>query len=238
MAGHSKWANIKHKKGAEDAKRSKIFQKLSKEIMISIKEGGGTNPDTNSKLRLAIEKSKAANVPSDNIKKLLSKSNKDNSSWKEITYEGYGPGGVAVLVKCLTDNINRTSASVKSNFTKGGGNLGTNGSVSYLFESKGILVLDSTLYSNDHVMEIVLEADILDMREDGEVIIIETSPNKLISTKELLESQEINKFLSSEVSMIASNTIEVDEKTAIKLEKLIDELEDNDDVQEVYTNVS
>ncbi len=236
MAGHSKWANIKHKKGAQDAKRGKIFQKLSKEIMIAVKEGGN-NPETNSRLRLSIEKAKSANMPSDNIKRILTKSDKDNSSWKEITYEGYGPGGVAVLVNCLTDNINRTSASVKSNFTKGGGNLGTNGSVSYLFEAKGIIALDSLLYSFDDIMEIVLEADILDIKEDGDVIIIETLPNKLISTKELLESKNINEFLSSEVSKISSSTIEVDEKIAEKLEKLIEILEDNDDVQEVYTNV-
>ena len=115
MSGHSKWANIKHKKGAQDAKRGKIFQKISKEIMIAVKEGGN-NPEMNSRLRLSIEKAKSANMPSDNIKRILNKSDKDNSSWKEITYEGYGPGGVAILVNCLTDNINRTSASVKSNF--------------------------------------------------------------------------------------------------------------------------
>ena len=237
MAGHSKWANIKHKKGAQDAKRSKIFQKLSKEIMISVKEGGN-NPDMNSRLRLSIEKAKAANMPSDNIKRILVKSEKDNATWKEITYEGYGPGGVAILVNCLTDNINRTSASVKSNFTKGGGNLGTNGSVAYLFESKGVIAIDSALYSSDKIMEIILEANILDMREDGDVIIIETLPTELISVKELLEKENIKDFLSTEISKVSSNTIDLDEKNAVKLEKLIDELEDNDDVQEVYTNVA
>lgn len=235
MAGHSKWANIKHKKGAQDAKRSKIFQKLSKEIMIAMADGSN-NPEENAKLRLAVEKAKSENMPNDNIKRLLEKADKDTSSWQEITYEGYGPGGVAVLVECLTDNINRTASSVKSNFTKGNGNLGTNGSVSYLFETKGIIVLDSTIYSIDNIMEIALEADILDLREEEDVIIIETSPSKLIETKELLINKGIVEFLSSEVSKIAQSEIELDDITQEKLDKLIDLLEDNDDVQSVHTN--
>ncbi len=235
MAGHSKWANIKHKKGAQDAKRSKIFQKLTKEIMIAMADGSN-NPDENAKLRLAIEKAKSENMPNDNIKRILEKADKDTSSWQEITYEGYGPGGVAVLVECLTDNINRTAASVKSNFTKGNGNLGTNGSVSYLFETKGVIVLDASIYSSDQVMEIALEANILDMREDDGVIVIETAPSDLIETKELFESKGINEFLSSEVSKIAQSEIDLDESTQEKLDRLIDLLEDNDDVQNVHHN--
>ncbi len=235
MAGHSKWANIKHKKGAQDAKRGKIFQKITKEMMIAIKEGGN-DQDTNPRLRLSIEKAKAANMPSDNIKRILAKSDKDTSSWNEITYEGYGPGGVAILVECLTDNVNRTAASVKSNFTKGNGNLGTNGSVSYLFENKGVIVLDSNLYSVDKVMEIALNMDILDMREDDGVIIIETEPSKMIETKEMFESKDINEFLSSEVAKVAASEIDLDEETQAKLDRLIDLLEDNDDVQAVHTN--
>ena len=235
MAGHSKWANIKHKKGAQDAKRSKIFQKLTKEIMIAMADGSN-NPDENAKLRLAIEKAKSENMPNDNIKRILEKADKDTSSWQEITYEGYGPGGVAILVECLTDNINRIAASVKSNFTKGNGNLGTNGSVSYLFETKGVIVLDSSLYSADNVMEIALEANILDMKEDDGVIVIETTPSDLIKTKELLESKGINEFLSSEVSKIAKSKINLDEATKEKLDRLIDLLEDNDDVQNVHHN--
>lgn len=235
MAGHSKWANIKHKKGAQDAKRSKIFQKLSKEIMIAMADGSN-NPEENAKLRLAVEKAKSENMPNDNIKRLLEKANKDTSNWQEITYEGYGPGGVAVLVECLTDNINRTAASVKSNFTKGNGNLGTNGSVSYLFETKGVIVLDSSVYSADKIMEIALEADILDMREDEGVIIIETNPSNLIQTKELFENNDINEFLSTEVAKVAQSEIDLDEDTQAKLDRLIDLLEDNDDVQNVHTN--
>ncbi len=235
MAGHSKWANIKHKKGAQDAKRGKIFQKITKEIQIAVKEGG-SDPETNSKLRMVIEKAKAANMPNDNISRTLSKSDKDTTNWTEITYEGYGPGGVAILVNCLTDNINRTAASVKANFNKGNGNLGTNGSVSYLFENKGILVLDSEKYDFDKVMEISLELNILDLKEENGVIIIETDPSDFIFVKEKFESNEINEFLTSEVTKIASANIELDETTQQKLDRLIDILEDNDDVQNVYTN--
>ena len=235
MAGHSKWANIKHKKGAQDAKRGKIFQKITKEMLIAIKEGG-SDPETNPRLRLSIEKAKAANMPNDNIKRTLAKGDKDTTSWNEITYEGYGPGGVAILVNCLTDNINRTAASVKSNFTKGNGNLGTNGSVSYLFENKGIIVLDASIYESDNIMMLALEMDILDMREEDGVIIIETDPANFIKSKEFLIENDITEFLTSEVTKIASSIIELDESTQEKLNRLIDILEDNDDVQDVYTN--
>ena len=236
MSGHSKWANIKHKKGANDAKRQKIFTKISKEISIAV-QSGGNDPSSNSSLRLAVEKAKSANMPADNIKRLLVKVDKGGDNWKEINYEGYGPGGVAVLVASLTDNINRTAASVKAAFVRSGGNLGTDGSVSYLFETKGIIVLDSNLYESDNVMKIILEANILDMKEEDGVIIIETNSKDLIQTKELLESKGISEFLSSEVTKLPTNKVPVDEATAKKLEHLIEALEDNDDVQEVYTNV-
>lgn len=235
MAGHSKWANIKHKKGAQDAKRGKIFQKITKEMLIAIKEGG-VDPEMNPKLRLIIEKAKSANMPNDNITRTLSKADKDTSNWQELTYEGYGPGGVAVLVNCLTDNINRTAASVKSDFTKGNGNLGTNGSVSYLFETKGILVLDAEQYNIDDVTMIALETSVSDIREDDGVIVIETEPSDFITVKEFLESNEITTFLSSEVTKVASSMIDLDESTQEKLDRLVEKLEDNDDVQDVYTN--
>ncbi len=235
MAGHSKWANIKHKKGAQDAKRGKIFQKITKEMQIAIKEGG-PDPDMNPKLRMVIEKAKAANMPNDNIERNLSKANKDTSDWQEITYEGYGPGGVAVLVNCLTDNINRTAASVKSDFTKGNGNLGTNGSVSYLFETKGMLVLDGEKYDADEVMMLALETDVLDIKDEDGVIVIETEPAKFIEVKEFLESNDITEFLTSEVSKVASSVIELDDDTQDKLDRLIERLEDNDDVSDVFTN--
>ena len=235
MAGHSKWANIKHKKGAQDAKRGKIFQKITKEMLIAIKEGGN-DPSINPKLRLIIEKAKAANMPNHNIKRNLEKINKDTTLWNEIVYEGYGPGGVAILVNCLTDNINRTASSIRSNFVKGNGNLGTNGSVSYLFETKGILVIDNTIYNADNVMNVILEENILDFREDEEVIIIETLPIFFLSIKQLLEVNNITEFLTSELMKIAIRTIELDEPIQEKLDKLIDILENNEDVQDVYTN--
>ncbi len=235
MAGHSKWANIKHKKGAQDAKRGKIFQKITKEMQIAIKEGGA-DPEMNPKLRMVIEKAKAANMPNDNIARTLSKADKDTSNWQEITYEGYGPGGVAVLVNCLTDNINRTAASVKSDFNKGNGNLGTNGSVSYLFETKGMLVLDGEKYDADEVMMMALELDVIDVRDEDGVIIIETDPSSFITVKEVLEANNITEFLTSEVSKVASSVIELDESTQDKLDRLVEKLEDNDDVQDVYTN--
>lgn len=235
MAGHSKWANIKHKKGAEDAKRGKIFQRITKEILIAVKEGGN-DPDTNAKLRLIIEKAKASNMPNENIKRNLAKTNRDTASWIEVTYEGYGPGGVAVLVDCLTDNINRTAASIRSNFTKGNGNLGTNGSVSYLFETKGIFVIDSVDYNFDEVMLAALEADILDIKEDDGVIILETEQSKFLNTKKILEEKNINKFLNSEITKVASEVIDLDENTQEKLDKLLEIIEENEDVQDVYTN--
>ncbi len=235
MAGHSKWANIKHKKGAQDAKRGKVFQKITKEMQIAIKEGGA-DPEMNPKLRMVIEKAKSANMPNDNIARTLSKADKDTSNWQELTYEGYGPGGVAVLVNCLTDNVNRTAASVKSDFTKGNGNLGTNGSVSYLFETKGVLVLDGEKYDEEEVTMIALETEVLDIRGEEGVIVIETEPSKFIEVKEFLESNDISEFLTSEVTRVASSTIELDDSTQEKLDRLIDKLEDNDDVQDVYTN--
>lgn len=235
MAGHSKWANIKHKKGAQDAKRGKIFQKITKEMQIAIKEGGA-DAEMNPKLRMVIEKAKAANMPNDNIARTLSKADKDTSNWQEITYEGYGPGGVAVLVMCLTDNVNRTAASVKSDFNKGNGNLGTSGSVAYLFENKGVLVLDSEKYNADDVMMLALETNVSDIRDEDGVIVIETETSAFLEVKDFLEENGITEFLTSEVTRVASSTIDLDDDTQDKLDRLIDKLEDNDDVQDVYTN--
>lgn len=235
MAGHSKWANIKHKKNAQDAKKGKVFQKITKEIQIAVKEGG-SNPDTNSKLRMVIEKAKTVNMPNENINRILSKVDKNTSNWQEITYEGYGPGGVAILVNCLTDNINRTAAIMKSHFNKSGGNLGTSGSVSYLFETKGVLVLDGDLYNFDQIIDIVLETSVLDIRKEEEIIIIETSPSNFIEVKKFLEGKNIDNFLTFEISKVASTLIEIDDLTQTKLNKLIEKLEDEDDVQNVYTN--
>lgn len=236
MSGHSKWANIKHKKAAQDTKRSNLFQKFAKEILVAIKQGGN-DPTKNARLRLAIEKAKAKNMPNDNIKKLLSKNEKDGKNFTEVTYEGYGPNGVAFLVECLTDNLNRTSAFVKAVFNKLGGNLGTTGSVSYLFDVKGQIVLDQEKYNPDQVFSKLLDLDIIDFLNEDNVIVIEVSPANLIKTKESLEKAKITEFLSSEVLKIPKSYINLSEKNLEKVEKLIDILEDNDDVQNVYTNL-
>ncbi len=237
MAGHSKWANIKHRKGAQDAKRSKIFQKVSKEIIVAIKEGGN-DPQTNARLRLAIDKAKSVNVPNDNIKKLLDKgSSKDASTYSEITYEGYGPEGVAILVECLTDNVNRTAPLIKSTFSKNNGNLGTNGSVSYMFELKGILVFDVNKYNIEELMEFSLQQDILDFKEEEGVAIVEINPSDFLNIKEKYVEAGYDDFIESEVTKISNINVELTEEKIEKVERLINALEDLDDVQSVYSNM-
>lgn len=236
MSGHSKWANIKHKKAAQDSKRSNLFQKFATEILVAIKTGGN-DPEKNSRLRLAIEKAKARNMPNDNIKKLLTRSEKDPTNFTEVTYEGYGPFGVAFLVECLTDNINRTASFVKSTFNKLGGNLGTSGSVSYLFEIKGQIILDQLKYDSEDVFTKLLEFDILDFSNKNDLIIIDTLPTNLIKIKENLQKKGINEYLFSEVTKIPTSYINLSEENLIKVQKLIDALEDNNDVQNVYTNL-
>lgn len=235
MAGHSKWANIKHRKGAQDAKRAKIFQKISKEIMVAIKEAGN-DPSSNARLRLSIEKAKSFNIPNDNIKRLLEKGDKDNKNYLEINYEGYGPGGVAILIKTLTDNQNRTSPLIRSTFSKGGGNLGTPGSVSYLFENKGLFVLEKEKYDFNKILDEVIEMDLIDIKEEDDFIIIETKPSNFIEIKNQLIEKNINDFVTSEVTMIANTKTEINEENNKKLQKLIEQLEDLDDVQEVFSN--
>lgn len=237
MAGHSKWANIKHRKGAQDAKKGKRFQKLSKEIIIATKQGD-SDPEKNPRLRLAIEKAKGQNMPLDNIKRLIEKQNKDTTNYNELTYEGYGAGGVAILVECLTDNINRTAASVKAVFNKTGGNLGTKGSVAYLFKTIGEIVLKKEKDINlDKLMELLIEENLEDIIEEDDLLIIETSPNSLLKIKEILEKNNINSFLSSEITKRAIQKVSLSESEYKKNEKLINLLEENDDVQNVYNNM-
>ncbi len=236
MAGHSKWANIKHKKAAQDSKRSKIFQKISKEIMVAIKEKGN-NPETNAKLRLVIEKAKANNIPNDNIKKLLEKSEKNDADFNEIIYEGYGPGGVAFIVETLTDNINRTAASVKSIFNKNGGNLGTSGSVSYLFETEGIIIIDQIEFSVDELMEKIIELNISDLIEEEDLLVIKTNPSDIFEVGEQLKAIGINEFVSFEVEKNPLTTMDVSDDVRNKNENLLAKLDDDDDVQKVYFNI-
>lgn len=238
MAGHSKWKNIQHRKNTQDAKRGKIFMKLAREIYVAAKNGGG-DPETNSALRLVIEKARTHNMPNDNIERAIQKATggQDDTQYDEITYEGYGPGGIAVMVKVLTDNRNRSAAEVRHAFTKNGGNLGENGCVAFMFERKGLLMIDKNVEADEE--EIMLQAieagaDEVESEENG--MIIYTEPDHLESVKEALEAEGIQ-FVTSEVTMIPQTTTTPSEEDAMKMQKLIDMLEDYDDVQGVYHNM-
>ena len=237
MSGHSKWSTIKHKKGAADQERGAIFQKLTKELYMAAKNGD-TDPNNNSALRLVIEKCKAENMPKSNIESALNKAKNKNSKedYEAIRYEGYAPSGIALMIDCLTDNKNRTASFVRSTLSKRGGNLGTDGSVSYLFERKGIIVLDKE-YNEDKLLEDILECDILDFINEEEGYTIYTEPSKLIETKEYLESKNYNKFIMSEVTFVPTNYITLDDEQATKVLNLIEALEELEAVQNVYHNL-
>lgn len=233
MSGHSKWHSIKHKKGAADAKRGKIFTKLAAEIAVAAKDGA--DADMNFKLRLAIQKAKAANMPAGNIDRAIARGagTAGGAALEELMYEGYGPSGVAVLVSALTDNRNRTSPEVKSAFSKYGGNLGAPGSVSYLFEQKGVVVCRAG--ADKEALELAaIDAGAIDIDDSGEQLIVYTTPNDVEKMREALGPDNVE---SAEVEKIASQTIRVDdEKKASSLMKMIDMLEDYDDVIEVSAN--
>ena len=237
MSGHSKWSTIKRKKGAIDAERGKVFAKLAKEIYVAAKSGDA-DPANNSALRMVIEKAKSENMPKSNIENAIAKAKNKASgeNYEALRYEGYGPGGIAIMIDCLTDNKNRTASFVRSTLTKRGGNLGTDGSVSYLFSRKGIIVLDKK-YDEEKLMEDVLEFDIDDFRSDDDSYTIETSPDNFIKIKEELEKIGYDEFLVSEVTFVPSNYIKLDDATTEKAMNLINSLEDIDDVQEVYHNI-
>lgn len=237
MSGHSKWSTIKRKKGAIDSERSKVFQKLAKELYVAAKSGDA-NPDNNSALRMVIEKAKAENMPKANIESAINKAkNKGNDeSYEAIRYEGYGPSGIAIMIDCLTDNKNRTAGFVRSTLTKKGGNLGTDGSVSYLFERKGVLVLEKE-YDEDKLMEDVLSLDILDFISEEDGYTIYTDPNSFIEVKDNLAGMGYDKFIVSEVTFVPNNYISLDSEDYEKACNLIDALNDLDDVQNVYHNL-
>lgn len=237
MSGHSKWSTIKRKKGAIDSERSKVFQKLAKELMVAAKSGD-PNPENNPSLRMVVEKAKAENMPKANIESAINKAKNQGvgENYEQIRYEGYGPGGIAIMIDCLTDNKNRTAGFVRSTLTKRGGNLGTDGSVSYLFERKGIIVLDK-VYEEDKLMEDILDLNILDFIVDEDSFIIYTEPNSFIEVKDSLEEKGYNSFLVSEVTFIPNNYISLDEEMTEKVNNLIDALNDLDDVQSVYHNL-
>ena len=239
MAGHSKWKNIQRRKNAQDAKRGKIFMKLAKEIYVAAKMGGG-DPSANASLRLVIEKAKAANMPNENIERAIKKAtgNQEQTNYEEIKYEGYGPGGVAVMVTCLTDNKNRTASNVRVAFSKNGGNLGETGCVSYLFDRKGLLVISREDFEmdEDEMLLQAIEAGAEEMETTDESFEIYTAPENFEEVKNKLEESGL-KFVQAEITMIPQtySTLSGDDLT--KMLKLIDTLEDDDDVQEVYHNL-
>lgn len=238
MSGHSKWATIHRKKGLIDAARGKVFQKLAKELFVAAKSGT-PDPDQNAALRMVVEKAKAANMPKDNIQKAIDKAKGagENEHYDQIRYEGYGPCGVAVMVDCLTDNKNRTASFVRSTFTKKGGNLGTDGSVSYIFERKGSIVIPNS-YNEDDVMLAALDAGALDIENDGENYNITTSAEDMLKVKDALTSIGVDNFLESEVTYLPNMEVDVDDdEKKEKVLELIEQLEDLDDVQSVYFNM-
>lgn len=238
MAGHSKWAQIKHKKAHTDAKRGKIFTKIVKEISVAARLGGG-DPDGNPRLRSAIEKAKEVNMPSENIKRAIMKGTGElpGTTYEEITYEGYGPGGVAILIETLTDNKNRTVSEIRHILSKNGGNMGEAGCVSWIFEKKGYILVEKTKVDEDTLMSVVLDAGAEDMKNDPkednyEVI---TSPENLNAVKEAIEKQNIPVSLS-EITMLPKSYVPIEGSAADQMMRLVDALEDNDDVQNVYAN--
>ena len=238
MSGHSKWHNIQAKKGKADAQRGAVFTKIGREIAIAVREGGA-NPESNGKLRDIIAKAKANNMPNDNIQRAIKKASGELSNvvYEEITYEGYAPGGVAVIVDCISDNRNRTASDVRHCFAKYGGNLGTTGSVGFMFDERGVLVVEKQPGSDeDEMMMTALDAGAEDVNVEEDVYEILTAPNDFSAVREKLEGQGFT-FLSAEVQKIPQNTVAVtDPDTILKIQKMLDLLEENDDVQNVYHN--
>ena len=238
MSGHSKWHNIQAKKGKADAQRGAVFTKIGREIAIAVREGGA-NPESNGKLRDIIAKAKANNMPNDNIQRSIKKASGELSNvvYEEITYEGYAPGGVAVIVDTISDNRNRTASDIRRCFAKYGGNLGTTGSVGFMFDERGVLVVEREPGSDeDEMMMTALDAGAEDVKVEEEVYEIYTAPNDFSTVREALEKQGLT-FLSADVQKIPQNTVEVtDPDTIQKIQKMLDLLEENDDVQNVYHN--
>lgn len=237
MSGHSKWSTIKRKKGAIDAKRGKIFTKLIKEITVAARMGGG-DPDANPRLRTAILAAKSENMPKDNIERAIKKGTGDleGVNYEEILYEGYGPGGVAVLVETMTDNKNRTVADVRHYFSKSGGNLGESGCVAWMFDKKGVIVVGKDAISEDELMELALEAGAEDVVEEDATFQVITAPEDFNQVVDNIEKAELQ-HLEASISMVPKNTVDVsEEKTARSLMKLLENLDDHDDVQKVHAN--
>jgi len=237
MSGHSKWATIKHAKGAADAKRGQMFTKFIKEISIAARMGGG-DPNSNPRLRTAILKARGANMPKDNIERAIKKGTGElgDADYVELAYEGYGPGGAAILVEVLTDNKNRAAANVRNIFAKSGGNLGATGSVSYMFNRKGVIEYDAETTNEDDVMEVALEAGAEDITNEEGVITVTTETGEFETVLEALQAKNLES-VSAEISMVPDTYSELDVETTRKVLRLIDKLEEDEDVQNVYSNL-
>ncbi|MFH1381343.1 MAG: YebC/PmpR family DNA-binding transcriptional regulator [Chloroflexota bacterium] len=238
MSGHSKWSSIKHQKGVADAKRGQLFTKLTREIIIAARQGGGS-PDANYRLRLAIQKARDSNMPMDNIDRAIKKGTGEGegTALAEITFEGYGPSGAAILVQVLTDNRNRTVQDVRNIFTRHGGNMGESGSVAWLFESKGIITVDTDSLDTDELTLKAIDAGAEDVNVEGDCIEIYTKPTELMSVRTALEQAKVP-ISAATLSMIPKTTLDLDEKASIQALKLLHKLEELDEVQSVSSNVN
>lgn len=236
MSGHSKWANIKNKKGKADAARSNVFTKIGRELAIAVKQGGA-DPNSNSRLRDVISKAKANNMPNDNINRSIKKAagEMDSVNYEELIYEGYGSGGIAVIVEVLTDNKNRTAGDIRHIFDKSGGSMGTSGCVAYMFSRKGVIVVDKADMTEDDMMMLALDAGADDIITDEDVFEVYTAPSDYLAVKDSLERAGVT-ILSSEIEYIPNDAQEPSPETAEKIQRMLDRFDDNDDVQNVYHN--
>ena len=240
MSGHNKWSTIKQKKGKNDAARAKVFTKIGRELIVAIRDGGSADPNVNSKLRDCIAKAKAANVPNDNIERIIKKaaSSNEGDNYESVTYEGYGPSGIAVIVEALTDNRNRTAGEVRHYFDKFGGNMGTPGCVGFMFSKKGVLVVEREDFDKDEdtVMEEALEAGASDFEADEDIFTIDTEPDDFSAIRDDLAAKGYE-FVSAEVEEVPSTYTKIeDEETKAKMQKMLDMFEENDDIQNVWHN--
>ena len=239
MSGHSKWHNIQKTKGAADAKRSQIFTKIAREMIVAVKTGGSGDPANNSRLAAVIAKAKAANMPNDNIRRVLEKASNAGSgdNYESITYEGYGPGGVAVIVEAMTDNRNRTAASVRHHFDKFGGNLGANGCVSWSFDKKGVLVIDNEDgdYEEDTVMMDAMDCGADDFEADGDAFTVYTTPDDFNAVADAMTAKKYS-FVSAQIEMVPQNYVKLSPEDAERMEKMLELFDDDDDVQNTWHN--
>lgn len=238
MAGHSKWANIKHRKSRQDAQKAKIFTKLGKELIVAAKQGGG-DPEANSRLKAVIQKARAANMPMDNINRVIQKATGElvGVTYEEMVYEGYGPGGTAVMLDIMTDNRNRTAGDIRHLFSKYGGNLGEAGCVAWMFKKQGLITIEREGLERDHdeIMMVALEAGAEDIKEEGDSLEITCLPEDFEDVEKAFRASGLNPAVA-EVTMIPENTVSLEGDDAVKMLRLMDALEDHDDVQNVYSN--